>query len=182
MLSTVDADASSTWVLIHPSVYLFITFATSITDILTSLHTQSNFHYIRYIVPSVLHSHILNPQVHVDQCTKKYCTKFSWRILADNFAYSNLGTMRSLLLMCTTVNTAHWPWKFNGSMVWHTLEVCPQACRQWQGTFKCPLPWCTLMALCWWVPKWDCQSTTVAYHCTTPQPTYLLGGKRSSNF
>ena len=55
---------------------------------------------------------------------------------------------------CTTVNTSPWPW------------MCSPG-RQWQGTFDCPLPWCTSMALGCCVLTVGRGSTMVAHYRTT---------------
>ena len=64
-------------------------------------------------------------QVHGSQCTKEYYTKHSLRTMADVCMVSEVLRV----VPCCQV-----PW------------MCPTG-RQWQGTFDCPLPWGTLMAL-----------------------------------
>ena len=95
-------------------------------------------------------------QVHGSQCTKAYYTVLlkdtGWRV------HGKWGTTRSPLLPGTTVNTPQWPW------------MCPPG-RQWQGTFDCPLPWGTSIALGCRVPTVGHCSTTVAHYSTTLQPT-----------
>ena len=97
-------------------------------------------------------------QVHGSQCTKEYYTKYSWRTLHGWRVNVKWGTMRCSLLPGTTVNTPQWPW------------MCPPG-KQWQGTFDCPLPWGTSMALGCYVPTVGRCSTTVAHYGTPLQPT-----------
>ena len=105
-------------------------------------NTQPDSHYIRYTTPSVLKSTTLStPEGHWLRCACKV-----------------MYTTRSPSLPGTTVNTPRWPW------------MCPPD-RQWQGTFDCPLPWCTSMALSCRVLTVGCCSTTVAHYSTTLQPT-----------
>ena len=102
--------------------------------------TQPDSHYIRYTAASVLKSTTLSTLKDI-----------GWGV------QGKWGTTRSPSLPDATVNTPQWPW------------MCPPG-RQWQGTFDCPLAWCTSVALGCRVPTVGCHSTTVAHYSTTPQP------------
>ena len=71
---------------------------------------------------------------------------------------TTLSTPEGHWLTCTTVSTPQWHW------------MCSPG-RQWQGTFDCPLPWGTSMALGCHVPTVGRCSTTVAHYGTTLQST-----------
>ena len=78
-------------------------------------------------------------------------TDTGWRV------HGKWGTTRSPSLPGNTVNTPQWPW------------MCPPG-RQWQGTFDCPLPWCTSMAIGCRVLSVGHHSTTVTHYGNTLQP------------